>query len=149
MSAFEDGQEAAFRRLVRNRIRKAKFSKSQRDVVLAFINHWFHHRRKSDGIVHPGREKLSARAKVSVKTVSRTFDLLRASGAIRAHDHLHGLYGNATEYSVSIPHLMALCDAPKEAFRVIGGTNVPTSGRDKMSHRINNVLTFPKQGEAS
>lgn len=149
MSAFEESQEAAFRRLVRNHIRKAKFSKSQRDVVLAFINHWFHHRRKADGIVHPGREKLSARAKVSVKTASRTLELLRASGAIRAHGNLNGLYGNATEYSVSIPHLIALCGASKEEIRVYGGTNVPTQGRDKMSRRINNVHIFQHLGGAS
>lgn len=146
--SFEDSQEASFRRLVRDKIRKANFTKAQRDIVLAFINHWFQHRNKAGGIVHPGRKKLAAKAKASVETVKRTLALLRDAKAITATAHLNGLHGNATEYGVSIPHLMALCDLSKEAIRVYGGSNDPTTGRVKMTHRINNVVTFPVQRRA-
>ena len=145
MASFEDSQEAAFRRLIRQSIRKGPFSKGQRDVMIAFFNHWLHHRKSVKGVVHPGREKLARKAGVTVKTVSRTLGLLRATGVITAIAHLNGLDGKATEYTVSIQHLFALCEAKKSDLPVNAGTNVPGRGGDKMSRRINNVVQFPIQ----
>jgi len=146
---FRDSQEAKFRTETRRFIRKGPFTKSQRDVVLAFVNHWFANRRKKDGVVHPGREKLAKKAGVSVNTVKRTLALLRATGAIRAEAHLGGLEGNATEYTVDMAALIALCGLKKEALPVIGGPNEPGHGRAKMAHRISNVVPFPSQKGAA
>lgn len=143
---FRDSQEATFRRMMREQIRKGPFTKGQRDVVLAFINHWFHHRNSKDGMVHPGRKKIAKKAGVTIKTVSRVLELLRHYGVIVAVDHLNGLRGNATLYSVSPIHLTALCSLSKDEIRYTvghlsqpkGGTKCPTVLRD-----ASNVIPFP------
>lgn len=145
-TTFKDSQEATFRRLVREQVRKGPFTKGQRDVVMAFINHWFHHRNSKDGMVHPGRQKIAKKAGVTIKTVSRVFEILRHFGVIVAEDHLHGLHGNATLYSVSTIHLTALCRLSKADFRYTvgqlsqpkGGTKCPTVLDD-----ASNVIPFP------
>ena len=48
-----DDGEAAFRRAVRDAIRKSPLSKSEQAVTLALANLWFHHKPK--GEMHPGR----------------------------------------------------------------------------------------------
>lgn len=145
MTAFKDSQEASFRRVVRDRIRKGPFTKAQRDVTLAFFNHWFQHRNSTKGVVHPGRKKLAKRTDVSIRTVASTFEFLRSHGVLIAVDHLNGLYGNATEYQVSMPHLYDLCGKKKADLSVDGVKNCTGAGRAKIAHRINNVLTFPSQ----
>lgn len=140
---FKDSQEAAFRRLVRATIRKGPFTKSERDVILAFVNHWFAHRAK--GAVHPGRKKLAKRADVAVITVKRTLAKMRDAGVINAEAHLHGLRGKATEYTVDTVALFAFCGSKIPGDFVNGGSNEPTRGWVKMSHRINNIITFPSQ----
>ena len=146
IQSFEDSQEAAFRRLVRQSVRKGPFTKGERDVVLAFVNHWMHHRKKAGGIVHPGREKLAKRAGVSIRTVASVLDMLRKTGVIEAVAHLNGLYGNATEYSLSTVHLFELCQAKKTAKARNGVQNCTTSGCAEIAHRIDNVVMFPSQG---
>lgn len=145
---FKASQEAAFRRVVRATIRKAPFTKSERDVTLALVNHWFFHRNGKKGYIHPGREKLAKKANVSVKTASRCLGFLRSIGAITATAHLAGLHGDATEYTVNIVTLLHICELKSEVLRVNGGTNGPTRGRDKMSHRSCDVIAFPSQGIA-
>lgn len=150
MSAdFADSQEASFRRLIRDAIRKGPFTKSERDVTLAFVNHWFHHRNGSKRVIHPGRDKLAKKAGVTIKTVSRCLDVLRHYGAIEATACLHGLHGKATEYTVDVVRLLALCALKKDAVRYNGGTNVPTAGRDKMSRRSCDVVPFPSKVSTS
>lgn len=145
MTAFKDSQEAAFRRVIRQAIRRGPFSKSERDVTLAFVNHWFQHRNSEKKVVHPGRRKLAKRAGVSVRTVASTLDLLRRHGAIVAVAHLHGLHGNATEYVVNVPALTDLCAKSKTDIRVNGVQFCTGSGRAKIAHRISNVVAFPSQ----
>lgn len=96
------------RRLVRDAIRKGPFTKSQRDVTLAVLNHWFHHKAKSQPI-HPGREKLAAKAKVSIRTVATTLAMLRAAGVLTAVSNLKGGHDTATKYRVNMPALLTLC----------------------------------------
>jgi len=136
---YTDTAEAKYRREVRAMIRRGPFTKSERDVVLAFAGHWLHYRRKED-VIHPGREKIAKRAKVSVATVKRCLGMLRHYGAIEAVANLHGLRGNATEYRLNIARLCLLCGLKKEAIRVNGGSNDPTCGRVKMTHRLRDVI---------
>lgn len=140
---FNAGSEAAFRRVIRNQIRKGPFTKGQRDVALAFFNHWFFHRTSTKKVVHPGRDKLARKAGVTIRTVTRTLDILRAHGAIIAVAHLEGLHGKATEYVVDIVAMTELCDLKKTDIRVNGGTNCTAVGRDTMSRRSCDVLPFP------
>ena len=148
-SKFNKTDEAEYRRVIRRAVRSGPFTKSQRDVVLAFVNHWLEHRKSTKGVVHPGRKRLAKKSGVSIKTVARTLDLLRQHGAVVAMAHLNGLHGNATEYVVDQIALTELCAKKKSDLRVNGGTNVPALGRDKMSHRSsdakNNVYKFPYQ----
>lgn len=147
MTAFKDSQEQAFRRLVRAAIRKGEFTKGERDVTLAVVNHWFHHKAK--GKMHPGRAKMARQAKVTEKTVSRTFAMLRDAGVMVALTPLKGNRYKATEYVLNVVALMVLCGCGwADDFL----KNVPSSAakmshlsRDKMSHRINNVSTGPSQ----
>jgi hypothetical protein len=145
MSDFSKSQEASFRRQIRRSIRKGPFTRSQCEVVLAFFNHWFHHRTSAKGVVHPGRKKLARRAGVSVRTVASTLDLMRRYGVIEPTAHLHGLHGNATEYKVSIPHLFDLCGKKKDEIRINGVQNCTGAGCAIFAHRISNVVTFPSQ----
>jgi hypothetical protein len=142
---FADSHEAEFRRVIRRTIQKGPFSKSERLVVLAFFNHWFHHRKSTRGIVHPGRKKLAKKADVSIRTVAHVLAILRNEGVLIATAHLNGLHGNATEYTVSVIALTELCEKKKGDLRVIGVQNVPPQGRAKIAHRNNNVVTFPSQ----
>lgn len=144
-TSFKDSQEAAFRRVMRRTIRSGPFTRSEREVVLAFVNHWFHHRNSTKGVVHPGRKKLAKRAKVSIRTVASVLDLLRKYRAIEAVAHLHGLHGNATEYTVNVVALTELCAKRKEDLRVNGVQNCTGSGRAKNAHRISNVISLKNQ----
>ena len=149
MSDFKKSQEAAHRRFVRSMIRKGPFTKGERDVTLALVNYWFHHKGGAKDYIHPGRKKLAKKAGVSVRTVASTLALLRDWGAIKAVGHLNGLHGNATEYVVDEYALLAFCDgvAHEQILRlaVNGVQNCTGSGRAKIAHRINNVDSYPNQ----
>lgn len=154
MSGFKRSSEYAYRRFVREMIRKGPFTKSERDVTLALVNHWFHHKSSPKGYIHPGRKKLAKKAGVSVRTVASTLAMLRDWGAIQALNHLNGLHGNATEYVVDEYALIAFCDgvAHEQILRlaVNGVQNCTGSGRAKIAHRINTVRSNPNQeSEAS
>ena len=145
MTSFKDSQEAAFRRIVRAAVRSGPFSKSEQDVVMAFMNHWLHHRNSIKGCVHPGRERIAKKARVSIKTVQRTFAMLRDHGAIVAVGHLNGLQGKATEYEVDLDAFYALSRKSKDDLALIGGTNVPFSSGTKCPAVLDNILPFPSQ----
>ena len=143
-TAWKDSIDAAVRRLVRDAIRKGPFTKSQRDVTLAVANLWFHH-KSGDGFIHPGRDKLAKRAKVHVKTVSRTLEILRDAKAIKPVSNLRGGYGKSTRYVVDIWALTAHCgvELPEVIQGQLVALNVPQDQpkmshnmRDKMSHGI-------------
>jgi DNA-binding transcriptional ArsR family regulator len=145
-TSFKDSQEAALRRVIRAVIRRGPFTKSEKAVVLAFINHWFHHKSSAKGVVHPGRKKLAKRADVSIRTVSSTLNMLRDHGAIIAVDRLRGLDGKATEYKVDTVALTALCEKKKSDLRYYGAQNCTGGGRAKIAHRSYdvNVIPFPR-----
>ena len=151
---FRDSQEAAFRRVVRDAVRNGGFTKGERDVTLALVNHWFHHRAK--GPIHPGREKLAKVAGVTIKTVSRTLGNLRAAMVILPVNEAFGGKAKATEYTVNIHMLLNLCGCDwLDNFTRKSGANVPVSGgemsryaRDKMSHRIKVTSRGPQASEA-
>ena len=96
-------------------------------------------------MVHPGRKKIARKAKVTIKTVSRVFEILRHYGVITAEAHLNGLQGCATLYSVSIMHLDALCRVSKPDFRyTVGQLSLP-KGETKCPTVLDdasNVISF-------
>lgn len=155
--AFRDSQEAAFRRIIREAVNKGPFTKSERDVTLAMVNHWFHHRKGRNGFIHPGREKIAKRAKVTVKTVSRTFAVLRAAGILMPISGVFGGGNQSTRYTVNTHALLVYCGCDwVDEFRRMTGTFVPAteakmsrSERDKMSHGIYIRSASPShEGEA-
>lgn len=119
--AFSDSVEARFQRRLRSDVRKSALTRSEKDVLIAFLNHWFYHRHK--GPVHPGRGKLAKKARVHLNSVKATLAMLRDFGAITATAHLFGKQGNATEYTVSLAHLEALCRTPKVALKAYRAVN--------------------------
>lgn len=108
MKSFKDSQEAAFRRMVRDAVRKAAMTKGERDVTLAIVNYWFHHKGTGKPI-HPGREKLAKRAGVSLRTVASTLAMLRAAGVLNPVSNLKGGFKTATRYQVNVSALLSLC----------------------------------------
>lgn len=143
MTTFKDSQEAAFRRVIRQCIRRGPFTRSEREVVLAFINHWFHHRNSTKGVVHPGRKKLAKRAGVSIRTVASVLETLRSHGVIDPIANLYGLHGKATEYTVNTIALTVLCDKKKEDLAYNGVQNCTGAGSAKIAHRSCDVIDFP------
>lgn len=107
--AFKDSQEAVFRKLVRDAIRKAPFTKGERDVTMALFNHWLHHKGGPKPVIHPGRRKLARSAGVSIRTVAATLAMLRAATVIDTVSHAKGGWGTSTRYSVNVMALFTLC----------------------------------------
>lgn len=150
--SFKDSQEAAFRRMVRHAIRKGPFTRAERDVTMTVINHWFHHKGGAKPFIHPNREAIAKKAKVSVKTVSRSLEMLRTIGALVAVSGTSGGRAKATQYRVSVPPLMVYCGCDwvhdfmrgyRENVPVLASVN-----RVKMSRCIYNVgATLCHEGE--
>lgn len=109
MSVYAGSPEAAFRRFVRQSIRKAPITRSDRDILTSLANFWFHHEGNGRGYIHPGREKLAARARVSIVTVARCLQKLRDAGVIAIVSHPNGGWGTATRYKVNITQLLRFC----------------------------------------
>lgn len=153
--AFAKSLEANFQRRLRALVRGSALTRAEKEVALAFLNHWFVHRHK--GAVHPGRKKLVKRSKASLPTVKRTLAMLRHWRAITAVARLEGLDGKATEYVVDPDCLEVLCKTHGDVLKawrkahnaVNGGSNEPTQGRVKMNRRNNlcNDVYFHVQGE--
>ena len=145
--SFKDSQEAAFRRVVRDCIKGGPLTKSERDVTLALVNIWFHHRNGPKGFIHPSREQIAKKTGVTVKTVSRTMGLLRDLEVLKPVSGIKGGQGKSTQYKVDVWTLCAFCGADwLPAFT----QNVPvTDGgmsryvRDKMSHCLTDVEPTP------
>lgn len=136
--SFKDSQEAAFRRIMREAIRKGPFTKSERDITLAVINHWFHHKGGSKPFIHPSRESIATKAGVSIKTVSRALDMLRTIGVLVPVSGLGGGKAKATRYEVSILHLMTYCGCDwVDEFMRGYYRNVPLNDTKMSRYRLN------------
>lgn len=157
---YKDSQEAAIRRLVREAIKKSKFSKSERDVALAIANLWFYHKNGPKGYIHPGREFLAKRARVSVRTVCTTLGKLRAAGVLVVIANQRGQGQRPTYYKVDLKALLVICGCkvPEvlegQLGPIFGGPNcAPLSPeiahhwRAEIAHSITNEQTFPSQPE--
>lgn len=108
---FKDSSEAALRRLYRSAVRKSKtLTRCQRDVTLAWLNHWLHHKNKRQPI-HPGNCRIMRVAQVSRRTAISTARMLEASDVLRPVRHENGGRGKATEYAFNVHALMVLCGA--------------------------------------
>lgn len=159
---FAKSREATFRRFYRDIVRRSHLTRAEKDVVLAFLNHWFEHRSK--GAVHPGKKKLAARSRASLRTVKRTLAMLREFCVIEAIAFETGNsaegFGKATEYTLDTEALTKLCRATKADLkwwregqrgpetRKDGGPKDPTSGGAKKTPRNTSatIIPFPKQG---
>ena len=106
---FKDSQEAAFRRMVRDAVRKGPFTLGQKEITLALVNLWFHHRNGPDGFIHPGREKLARKTKLSIRLVADTLAMLRAAGVLHVVSHGKGGWGTSTRYKMNLVALLTLC----------------------------------------
>ena len=117
-------------------------------MTLALANLWFHHKPK--GEMHPGRAKIARKARVSIKTVTRTMAKLKQAGCLIALSHEKG--GRAsTRYRLRPLRLMVFCGAQLPAWvegelAPLTTGNVPLSeagmsrfAGDKMSHGISTV----------
>ncbi len=157
MGDFMDSKEAELRRSVRQSIRSGPFTKGERDVTLAFFNHWFQNRRSGIGFVHPGRNKLAKRADTSIKTVTRTLEKLRLHGVIIAKSNDLGGGRRATRYAVSLAHLYDLCGKSKRDIcpavnRDISlnrGTNVPLKSGTKCPTDKGNIINLSSHEKTS
>lgn len=136
---FRRSHEQAFRRLVRDAVRRGPFTKSERDVTLALVNLWLHHKGGPKPYVHPGRESLARKAGCTIKTVSRTLAKLRAAGIADVISNPRGGRDAATRYRLDVVALLAFCgcDWLDDFTRARGfhaARNVPQS-KPEMSHK--------------
>jgi DNA-binding transcriptional MocR family regulator len=141
--SFAESREAAFRARIRDLVKRGPFTKSERDVLKAFIDHWLHHRKDKEGVVYPGRKRLAQKANVTARTVTSALALFRASGMIVAVARLEGRDGKATEYWVDVDRFDLVCRMTKEQVRVNGWKKCPTLGVEKISTRNNNGTIIP------
>ena len=95
--------------MVRDAVRKGPFTRAERDVTLAIINHWFHHKGGAKPFIHPSREAVAKKAKVSVRTVASTMAMLRDCDVLRPVSGLGGGRNKATQYKVDLWTLMVFC----------------------------------------
>lgn len=86
---FADSDEHSHRQFMRRQVRKAKVGKNERDVVLALMNIWFV-RKKTDGVMHPGRKKIAKMANCSIRTVASIMARMREAGALIVVSHGKG-----------------------------------------------------------
>jgi len=157
--SFKDSQEAGFRRMVRDAIRRGPFTKSERDVTLAVVNHWFHHKGGPQSSIRPGRDALAKKAGVSVRTVASVLSMLRTIEAIEPvtglnGGYLHGGRGMTTHYTVNPWPLMVFCGCDwVDDFMRGSSQNCTVSGgvfarfwRAKIAHCSYDVGTSLSQG---
>lgn len=145
--SFKDSNEHAFRKLVRDAIRRGDFTKHERDIIYAFINLWIHHRNGPKRYIHPNRKSLAIKANCSVKTVSRCLGMLRAAGVITAISSLKAGQGKSVQYTVNLHEFFTLCGMDwVDEFARGRSQNVPLNSgkmshykRVGMSHCLNNV----------
>lgn len=155
---YKDSAEAAARKVVRDMIRKAGFSRSEREVILAVVNLWFYHKNGLKGYIHPGRKLLAKRADVSIRTVATTLGKLRDAGVLQAIANRKGEGQKPTHYTVDLIALFEACghEFPKELegnlVPVFSGTNctplyseIAHHWRAEIAHSNNNAQTFPGQ----
>lgn len=102
-------EQAEVRRIIR-KIRRVMLTKSERDILMAVVNLWFHHANGPLGYIHPGCETLANRANVSVITVKRALSRLRDYGVISAINHAKGGRNHATDYTVNLIKLREVFD---------------------------------------
>ena len=98
---FGDCKESVYRKTMRKCVVMAEITKSERDVALALLDIWFQHRNGPNGCIYPSRETIANRARVSVKTVSRTLDMLRRIGALVVVSNTNGGRNRATQYRIN------------------------------------------------
>lgn len=106
---FKDSQENAFRRLTRQAIRSGIKNKHHRDVVLAIINHWFHHKSGPKDYIHPSRSRIAKIADVSVRTVATVLSKMREAGVLIPVSTLNGGRSFSTRYKVDHVALFVMC----------------------------------------
>jgi hypothetical protein len=154
---YASSQEATFRRRMRDHVRKSALTRAEKDILTAFLNHWFVHRHK--GAVHPGKAKLAKKAKVSARSVKYTLSLLRTLKVLKAvayeTGNVSGERGRATEYEVDAAKLVSMCELPPEVMRAVrkgansrntGGKNAPFKGaKNAPRNKQCNVIPFRVQ----
>lgn len=161
MTTFKASQEAAWRRYLREAVKASGLTKSERDVTLALLNLWLHHRNGPKKCIHPGRSVLAKKAGVSEKTVSRTLAALRDGNVLRVVSRLRGEGQKPTEYRLSTKWLLVFCgaDLPEwmdadlvpSAPQVVGhlahhlGPECPTTGGTKCPTDKDTVWAIPSQ----
>lgn len=153
VTSFIRSNEAAFRRAVRDAIKKSTLTKSEQALVQVLANLWFHHKAK--GAMHPGREKIARQAGVSVKTVTRTMTKLKAAGCLVVVSHENG-GGAATRFRLKPLELMVFCGARLPSWAVgddltrlpaqdgsLPSAEMSRIAEDKMSHGLTDVGKGP------
>lgn len=102
-STFRGGITHRYQCLIRAKIRRmhhTRLFKAEKDVLLAIVNHAFHHMPKQGEVYAPGRERLAMRSDTSVRTVARVLDKLRAAGVIRNVAYARGGRDSKTQFSI-------------------------------------------------
>lgn len=106
---FDKSMEAAFRKSVRDAVRKSKeLTLSQKNVALYIVNLWLHHRNGPEGLIRPGRARISKKVEVSPRTVSTVLKMMREGGVLIPVGNEAG--GNGpTRYTMRLRKIFGWC----------------------------------------
>lgn len=108
MKCFRDSQEDAYRRLIREAVKRGPYTRAEKDIVRCIVNLWLHHRKK-EGVIRPGAELLAKRSKTSEATVRRSLRMLREVGILIPVKYANG-GRNATRYRLEDKPLFDLAN---------------------------------------
>lgn len=108
--ASDHGQERSLaRQAVNKAFREGQFSRTERDVALAILNLWFHHRgAQMMGVIRPGRKYLAKHCGCCVRTVASVLKRLREANILLTIAYAKG-GRRATQYRLDTHALMVWC----------------------------------------
>jgi hypothetical protein len=127
MHDFRQSTEFAFRKLVRASIQKhAPFPPNHRNILVALVDLWFHHRNGPLGCIHPSREQLVKTANCKRETVKRALGVFREIGILIVVSDMKGGRKKATRYKVDIEAVLLTIAREDliDAYRQIAGATL-------------------------
>lgn len=121
--SYADSTLAAERRDMRRIIRGLPLSKNDAEILQYLVNLWFVH-RNAKGYIHPGREKVAKKTRVSVRTVARAFEKFRRLGYIQAIRFILG-GRHSTRYVVDFRAIVSAASNVKVAPGILAEIEYP------------------------
>ena len=145
MTDFRKSMEAAFRRTVRQAIKRAPLTRAEREITIVLTNLWFVHRNGQFGFIHPSKRAIAKRARCTERTVQRCLQMLKGADVLTITKNEKGGKRLAPHYRLSITALLTLCNAdiPTETEGYLKAMHT-TDSESPIDGKSNGKLPQPK-----